>query len=165
MFGNREIKVLNELPDPGIFSNLDHPCVRFGWPNSIIRGTATAYHYPTHIGPLSVLCNFHGFGSYEEGIQQYEVDDFSFLLLNEGQRYSITIESKQPVEAFYIFFRSGFAEEVYAAMSLDARKLLDDPHLLTEKRARMKILLLDPAKDIPIGRVDRLLKQALSILE
>jgi hypothetical protein len=44
-------------------------------------------------------------------------------------------------------------------------KHLDDPHLLTEKRARMKILLLDPAKDIPIGRVDRLLKQALSILE
>src|SRR5882757_10458767 len=39
---------------------------------------------------------------------------------------------------------------------------LDDPNLLSEKRARMKILLIDPAKDIPIKRINNLLKQALT---
>jgi hypothetical protein len=41
-------------------------------------------------------------------------------------------------------------------------KHLADPHLLSEKRARMKILLIDPAKDIPLERIDGLLKQALA---
>ena len=42
-------------------------------------------------------------------------------------------------------------------------KHLDDPQLLTEKRARMKILLLDPAKDLRIKYIDTLLKKALAI--
>jgi hypothetical protein len=39
---------------------------------------------------------------------------------------------------------------------------LNDPHLLQEKRARMKILLLDSAKDLPIKRINSLLKQAIA---
>ena len=38
-----------------------------------------------------------------------------------------------------------------------AGSLLNDPALLQEKRARMKILLIDPASDVPIGQIDRLL--------
>ena len=38
-----------------------------------------------------------------------------------------------------------------------AGSLLDDPALLQEKRARMKILLIDPGKDIPIEQIDRLM--------
>src|SRR6185437_12108542 len=37
-------------------------------------------------------------------------------------------------------------------------KAIDHPDLLTEKRARMKILLLDPDKDIPIKKVNSILK-------
>lgn len=40
---------------------------------------------------------------------------------------------------------------------------LSDPDLLEEKRARMKILLVDPKKDIPIRKVGRILKEALSL--
>lgn len=38
---------------------------------------------------------------------------------------------------------------------------IDHPDLLQEKRARMKILLLDPGKDIPVRKIDTILKQAL----
>jgi hypothetical protein len=38
---------------------------------------------------------------------------------------------------------------------------LNHPDLLMEKRARMKILLVQPEKDIPIKIIDRLLKQAV----
>lgn len=34
--------------------------------------------------------------------------------------------------------------------------------LLLEKRARMKILLIDPEKDIPVKRIKAILKEALS---
>jgi Domain of unknown function (DU1801) len=35
---------------------------------------------------------------------------------------------------------------------------IDHPELLLEKRARMKILLLDPDKDIPVKKINALLK-------
>jgi hypothetical protein len=40
-------------------------------------------------------------------------------------------------------------------------KLVDHPELLAEKRARMKILLLDPAKDIPVKTINGILQKLL----
>jgi hypothetical protein len=38
---------------------------------------------------------------------------------------------------------------------------INHPLLLQEKRARMKILLVDPAKDIPVATINEILKIAL----
>lgn len=38
---------------------------------------------------------------------------------------------------------------------------IEHPSLLKEKRARMKILLVDPAKDVPVKTINMILKQAL----
>lgn len=40
---------------------------------------------------------------------------------------------------------------------------IDHPDLLQEKRARMKILLIDPNKDLPIKKIDALLKKVLQL--
>ncbi len=40
---------------------------------------------------------------------------------------------------------------------------ISDPDLVIEKRARMKILLLDPAKDIPVKKINSILKQVLKL--
>jgi hypothetical protein len=40
---------------------------------------------------------------------------------------------------------------------------LNDPDLLTEKRARMKILLLDPEKNLPMKKINSLLKEMLAL--
>ena len=45
----------------------------------------------------------------------------------------------------------GFVEGIY----------LQDPDLIQEKRARMKILLIDPAKDIPVQKINGIIKEAL----
>jgi len=37
------------------------------------------------------------------------------------------------------------------------------PDLLQEKRARMKILLLDPARDLPMEKIDGILQQVLAV--
>lgn len=42
-------------------------------------------------------------------------------------------------------------------------KLIDHPDLITEKRARMKIMLLDQNKDIPIEKVESILKQVFDL--
>ncbi len=42
-------------------------------------------------------------------------------------------------------------------------KRIDYPGLLQEKRARMKILLIDPAHDVPAKKIASLLKQVLAL--
>lgn len=42
-------------------------------------------------------------------------------------------------------------------------KHLNHPDLLTEKRARMKILLIDPEKNLPIKTIKGLLKESLEL--
>lgn len=40
-------------------------------------------------------------------------------------------------------------------------KLFDHPDLIQEKRSRMKIMLLDPEEDLPIGALKPILKKAI----
>lgn len=40
---------------------------------------------------------------------------------------------------------------------------LDHPELLTEKRARMKILLIDPNEDLDVAMIESILQQALKL--
>lgn len=42
-------------------------------------------------------------------------------------------------------------------------KRLDHTDLIIEKRSRMKIMLLDPEKDLPIKRIQGILKQAINL--
>lgn len=42
-------------------------------------------------------------------------------------------------------------------------KRINHPDLLLEKRARMKILLINPNKDIPIKKINSILKEVLAL--
>jgi hypothetical protein len=42
-------------------------------------------------------------------------------------------------------------------------KLIEHPDLMIEKRARMKILLIDPLKNIPVKKIDGILKEILKL--
>lgn len=42
-------------------------------------------------------------------------------------------------------------------------KLIDHPDLMQEKRARMKIMLIDPSTDLPVGDIDNILDQAIKL--
>lgn len=41
-------------------------------------------------------------------------------------------------------------------------KSINHPDLLQEKRARMKILLIDPISDIPVSKIEGILKEAIA---
>lgn len=42
-------------------------------------------------------------------------------------------------------------------------KLVDHPSLLQEKRARMKILLIDPAEDLPMETIGEILQKTIAL--
>lgn len=42
---------------------------------------------------------------------------------------------------------------------------IDHPDLIIEKRARMKILLIDPYKNIPVKKINLILKTVLDLLQ
>lgn len=42
-------------------------------------------------------------------------------------------------------------------------KVFDEPFLLQEKRSRMKIMLIDPNLDLPVGEIEKILGKALRL--
>jgi hypothetical protein len=57
----------------------------------------------------------------------------------------------------------GTQKESSALPRIVEGKKIDHPGLIQEKRARMKILLFDPGKDIPVRTINGLLKKVLSL--
>src|SRR5215467_1643066 len=58
--------------------------------------------------PLSIKCFFHGTGYYNVGAGHYATNEHSYLILNHAQPYSITIDSRDLVGSYIIFFAAGF---------------------------------------------------------
>lgn len=92
----------------------------------ILHETGRRHHWEG-VGLLSVKTFSHGRALYGSGPGLYGVDEHSYLILNDGQPYSITVDSERPVESFCVFFKSGFAEQVYHSLRSTERELLDDP--------------------------------------
>jgi AraC family transcriptional regulator len=84
------------------------------------------YHWQGK-SPLSIKTFFSGRALYTLGKGYFAVDDASYLLVNNDQSYTITIEADTPVESFCLFFEPGFAEEVHYSLITPAHYLLDDP--------------------------------------
>ena len=42
-------------------------------------------------------------------------------------------------------------------------KKIDHPYLIIEKRSRMKIMLFDPGKDLPVETINSILKEAINL--
>jgi AraC family transcriptional regulator len=95
-----------------------------GW---ILHERASEYHWKGK-GQLSIKTFFGGRAHYNVGCGHYAVDDASYLILNEGQAYTIQIESNEPVESFCLFFASGFAEDIQRTLTQKAERLLDEPN-------------------------------------
>src|SRR5688572_17359258 len=90
------------------------------------RGVRHRWH---GVGPLSIKCFFGGRAFYDVGVGRYAVDDNCYLILNEGQSYSIDINCENEIESFCIFFERGFAEGVQRSLNETTSHLLDEPFL------------------------------------
>jgi AraC family transcriptional regulator len=92
----------------------------------LLSARARAHHF-SGTGALSIKSFRGGRARYQAGTARYAVDDDTYLVLNEGQPYSIEIESPTPVTSFCVFFPSGMADQVARGLTATTASLLDDP--------------------------------------
>jgi AraC-like DNA-binding protein len=100
----------------------------------VLHEQAQAFH-GAGAGWLSIKSFYHGNAQYAVGSRRFAVDDSCYLVLNNGQSYSIQIEGDQPIESFCIFFAPGFAEALQHSLAGTADRLLDEPQPATSSSA------------------------------
>lgn len=105
------------------------PASRLGIENAILWGRGRRqYHVGEFPGPLSIKTVARGTAEWRVGKSRFEVDASSYLLINHGQEYSITVDAPEPVETFCMFFAKGFVEGAWRSVVTPDQVLLDDPH-------------------------------------
>jgi AraC family transcriptional regulator len=100
---------------------------QLGSTNAILWGRGNkSYHVREFPGPLSIKSMVRGVGSWSTPEQDFSLSPRSgYLLLNDQQPYSITIDSPRPVETFCVFFHRGFVEQAWETAITRPDSLLD----------------------------------------
>lgn len=96
-----------------------------GSQNAILSGTANRHHVPDFEGCLSLKSVITGSVVWETPGRRYEVHENTYLLLNDRQHYTMTIDSVRKATTFCIFFERGFVEDVFRSATSPASRLLD----------------------------------------
>jgi len=111
---------------------------QLGTVNAILWGRAKQYHVTDFPGPLSIKSVVRGLGIWGTAEAERVVDTGSYLVLNAGQSYSLTIDAREIVETFCLFFRSGFAEDVNRVENGAPGAFLDEPADLGNSRTSLE---------------------------
>ncbi|RIK36845.1 MAG: AraC family transcriptional regulator [Chloroflexi bacterium] len=85
------------------------------------------HHYWSGAGALSIKSFTQGQAYYEVGAARFLVDEHAYLVLNQGQEYTITVDTPTAMESFCIFFAPDFAQSVCHSLGAPTEGLLDDP--------------------------------------
>jgi AraC family transcriptional regulator len=96
--------------------------------NFVLQASSRFHHWEGD-GPLSIKTFSNGRAFYKVNRGYFAVEEEAYLLLNERQAYTISIESPTKVDSFCIFFKRNFAEETFRALQTEPSRLLDDPFL------------------------------------
>jgi AraC family transcriptional regulator len=98
-----------------------------GQQNAVLTGTGRRYYVPNFEGCLSIKSVASGSAVWETPGRRFELHENTYLILNDRQNYTITIDSALPVTTFCIFFERGFVEDVFRAKVSSSEALLDNP--------------------------------------
>ncbi len=96
--------------------------------NALVSGTRRHFHVPDLHGALSIKAVLAGSVTWETGGQKYVVRENTYLVMNQGQPYTFTIDSAKPTTTCSVFFQHGFVEEVHRALTQPDSALLDSPN-------------------------------------
>lgn len=103
------------------------PARVLGTENAILAGTNRRYYVPDYEGCLSVKSVVLGSAAWEAEGRRFVVHENSYLILNDRQRYTITVDSALDVTTFCVFFKRGLVEDVFLSYATPAATLLDLP--------------------------------------
>ncbi|TPE66865.1 helix-turn-helix domain-containing protein [Halalkalibacterium halodurans] len=96
-----------------------------GSANFVLHAKSEQFYWVGN-GQLSIKTFFNGKAHYKTNKGFFAVEESRYLLLNEGA-YTISIDEPRVVESFCVFFKEGFAEEVFRSLKETNDRLLSDP--------------------------------------
>lgn len=99
----------------------------FGRHNLVLHASARRHIVNDFAGPLSIKSVIRGEVGWTVGGRNLIVDSSTFLVLQNGERYSMNIDSLRPVETCCVFFRSGFVEGIAQDATTPLEASLDSP--------------------------------------
>ena len=100
---------------------------QFGRDNLVLHASARRHRVDNFQGPLSIKTVIDGQVTWIVDRRELVVDAGSFLILNDGQEYSMNLESPLPMETCCAFFRKGFVEQIAQDATTSLRASLDAP--------------------------------------
>jgi AraC-like DNA-binding protein len=106
--------------------DINSPCPEWKWPNMIIHNKTRSAYYPLHTGPLTVKFTIRGEEYFATKSKSYRVTPDSYLIFNNGQKYSARIQSEDEVETISVFFRPKFAEETLLSLITSEDNILEN---------------------------------------
>ena len=106
---------------------INGPAAALGSRHIVLWGRARAHHVDRFAGPLSIKSVVRGSADWRTDGGRFPIDPATYLVVNDGQPYSLDIEAPEPVETFCVFFRRGFVEQARALLAGREDLLLDDP--------------------------------------
>jgi AraC family transcriptional regulator len=98
-----------------------------GHETAILAGTNRSYYVPDYEGCLSIKSVVVGSALWEADGRRFVVHENCYLILNDRQRYTMTIDSARNVTTFCIFFKRGLVEDVFRSYATSTAALLDFP--------------------------------------
>lgn len=106
---------------------INPPASDLGRVNAVLNGRGSRYEMRGYRGPLSLKSMVRGCALWETESGRFDLTPGAMLILNDGEEYSVTVESLQPVETFCVFFERGFVEDAVRAATAPDTVLLDEP--------------------------------------
>ena len=116
----------------------------FGTDNVVLHARARRHTVTDFPGPLSIKTVVHGAVPWIVGGRTLVVDPASFLVLGDGETYSMNFETPSAVETACAFFRRGFVERVAQDATTSVETSLDDPERPASPLPSISRLHLDP---------------------
>jgi AraC family transcriptional regulator len=112
-----------QSPVPYLFPNGS----QFGRDNLVLHATGRRHVVNDFPGPLSVKSVIRGEVRWVVDGRDLTVEPNTFLVLNDGQPYSMHLDSARPIETCCAFFRTGFVESVARDATNPLESSLDAP--------------------------------------
>jgi len=100
---------------------------QFGTDNVVLHAKGTRHLVNDFSGPLSIKSVISGEVGWVVDGRDIVVDTQSFLVLGDGQKYSMNVDAQRPVETCCAFFRRGFVEQVTQDMTSPLQASIDEP--------------------------------------
>ena len=105
----------------------DTPAQTIGRRNTILWGKARTHQVSNFPGPLSIKFVIRGSAVWQTDDARWVVGPGTYLILNHGRTYSITVDATEPIETFCLFFKPGFVEDIWRGSVTPDGALLDAP--------------------------------------